>query len=168
MRTLTISAALNEALREEMTRDDSVIVIGEDISAYGGTFDVTKGLIDDFGRDRVFGTAISEAAIVGAGVGSALAGMRPVVEIMFPDFALVAADQLFNQIAKARHMYGGKTDLPLVARTRIATGCGYGGQHSMDPVALTGVRCYRNLRGGFHVSGGSGKPAKKCRQNRAQ
>lgn len=81
-------------------------------------------------------TPISEGGFSGVGLGAAMAGMRPVIEIMFPDFTLVAADQICNQIGKARHMYGATTDLPLVLRTRVATGCGYGGQHSMDPIAL--------------------------------
>ena len=86
--------------------------------------------------DRVLNTPISEAGFTGLGLGAAMSGMKTVVEIMFPDFTLVAADQVFNQIGKARHMYGNTTDIPLVLRTRIAVGCGYGGQHSMDPVGL--------------------------------
>ena len=128
VRTLTISAALNEALREEMTRDDSVIVVGEDIAAYGGTFDVTKGLVDEFGRDRIYGTAISEAAIVGAGVGAALAGMRPVVEIMFNDFLTCGMDQLINNAAVLTYSFDGQLKMPLVIRT--TTGTHGGSQHS--------------------------------------
>jgi 2-oxoisovalerate dehydrogenase E1 component len=116
--------------------DQTVVVFGEEIANFGGgAYGATKGLPGRFPR-RVVNTPISEAGFVGLTCGAAMTGLKPIVEIMFPDFSLVAADQLFNQIAKARHMYGGKTDLPLVARTRIATGCGYGGQHSMDPVAL--------------------------------
>ncbi|MHB9035430.1 MAG: dehydrogenase E1 component subunit alpha/beta [Armatimonadota bacterium] len=117
-------------------KDDSVFVLGEEVANFGGgAYGATKGLPTKY-PDRVINTPISEAGFVGMGCGAALAGMKPIVEIMFGDFALVAADQLFSQIAKTRHMYGGKTDVPLVARTRAAAGCGYGGQHSMDPVAL--------------------------------
>jgi len=96
---------------------------------------VTKGLPQKY-PDQVINTPISEAGFTGLALGAAVSGMQPIVEIMYPDFSMVAADQLFNQIAKARHMYGGTTDIPLVARTRIATGCGYGAQHSMSPVGL--------------------------------
>lgn len=119
-----------------LERDERTVVLGEEIASFGGgAYGATKGLPKRY-PTRVLNTPISEAGFIGLGLGAAMSGMRPVIEIMFPDFALVAADQLFNQIAKARHMYGGTTDLPLVVRTRIATGCGYGGQHSMDPVGL--------------------------------
>ncbi len=133
---ITYSAAIAGVTGRWMERDDSVVVIGEEVASFGGgAYGATKGLPKRF-PDRVRNTPISEAGFAGLALGASMCGMRPVVEIMFPDFALVAADQLFNQIAKARHMYGGTTDVSLVARTRIATGCGYGGQHSMDPVAL--------------------------------
>ena len=119
-----------------MEKDRTVIEFGEEIANFGGgPYGATKGLKTKY-PDRVINTPISEAGFVGLAFGAAISGLKPVVEIMFPDFSLVAADQLFNQIAKARHMYGGKTDIPLVGRTRIAVGCGYGGQHSMDPVGL--------------------------------
>ena len=119
-----------------MEKDDKVVVFGEEIANFGGgAYGATKELPSRY-PDRIINTPISEAGFVGLTCGVAISGMRPIVEIMFPDFTLVAADQAFNQIAKARHMYGGTTDLPLVARTRIATGCGYGGQHSMDPIGL--------------------------------
>jgi 2-oxoisovalerate dehydrogenase E1 component len=109
------------------------VELGEEIANFGGgAYGATRGLPQRF-PGRVLNTPISEGGFVGLACGAAMRGMPVIVEIMFPDFSLVAADQLFNQIAKARHMYGGSTDLPLVARTRIATGCGYGGQHSMDP-----------------------------------
>ena len=112
------------------------IVLGEEIANFGGgAYGATKGLPDIY-PDRVLNTPISEAGFTGLGLGAAMSGMKTIVEIMFPDFTLVAADQVFNQIAKARHMYGNTTDIPLVLRTRIAVGCGYGGQHSMDPVGL--------------------------------
>ena len=119
-----------------MEKDATVIELGEEVANFGGgAYGATKGLPEKF-PGRIVNTPISEAGFVGLGCGASMAGLKPIVEIMFPDFSLVAADQLFNQIAKARHMYGGKTDLPLIGRTRIATGCGYGGQHSMDPVGL--------------------------------
>ncbi|MFW5842834.1 MAG: alpha-ketoacid dehydrogenase subunit beta, partial [Spirochaetota bacterium] len=119
-----------------MEKDDSVIVLGEEVANFGGgAYAATKGLPQKY-PERVINTPISEAGFSGTGLGAAMSGLKPVVEIMFPDFALVAADQLFNQIGKARHMYGGTTDLPLIVRSRIATGVGYGGQHSMDPVGL--------------------------------
>ena len=119
-----------------MERDPAVVELGEEIANFGGgAYGATRGLPQRFPA-QVVNTPISEAGFVGLACGAAMRGLPVIVEIMFPDFALVAADQLFNQIAKARHMYGGSTDLPLVVRTRIATGCGYGGQHSMDPVGL--------------------------------
>lgn len=119
-----------------LENDPSVIVFGEEVANFGGgAYGATKGLPAKH-PGRVLNTPISEAGFSGVGLGAAMSGLRPVVEIMFPDFTLVAADQIFNQIGKARHMYGGTTDLPLVLRIRIATGCGYGGQHSMDPAGL--------------------------------
>ena len=112
------------------------VELGEEIANFGGgAYGATRGLAQRF-PGRVLNTPISEGGFVGLACGAAMRGLPVIVEIMFPDFSLVAADQLFNQIAKARHMYGGATDLPLVVRTRIATGCGYGGQHSMDPAGL--------------------------------
>ena len=112
------------------------VELGEEIANFGGgAYGATRGLPQRF-PGRVLNTPISEGGFVGLACGAAMRGLPVIVEIMFPDFSLVAADQLFNQIAKARHMYGGSTDLPLVVRTRIATGCGYGGQHSMDPAGL--------------------------------
>lgn len=119
-----------------MGKDQNVVEFGEEVASFGGgAYGATKELPAKYPQ-QVINTPISEAGFVGLTCGAAMSGMRPIVEIMFPDFSLVAADQLFNQIAKARHMYGGTTDLPIVARTRIASGCGYGGQHSMDPVGL--------------------------------
>ncbi len=130
------SDAISAVTGRWMEQDDRVVVVGEEVASFGGgAYGATKGLPKRF-PDRVLNTPISEAGFTGLGLGAAMSGMRPVIEIMFPDFALVAGDQLFNQIAKARHMYGGSTDVPLVIRTRIAIGCGYGGQHSMDPVGL--------------------------------
>src|ERR671935_106153 len=102
MPTITYAQALNEALREEMRVDARVFLMGEDIGHHGGIFRVTKDLIDEFGADRVRDTPISESSFVGLGIGAAMAGMRPVVELLFMDFALVAADQIVNQAAKLR------------------------------------------------------------------
>ncbi len=119
-----------------MEKDKTVYEFGEEIANFGGgAYGATKGLPEKF-PVQIVNTPISEAGFVGIAGGAAMNGLKTISEIMFPDFALVAGDQLFNQIAKARHMYGGSTDLPIIARTRIAIGVGYGGQHSMDPVAL--------------------------------
>ncbi len=120
-----------------LEKDPSVFVLGEEVGHMkGGPYLATQGLAKRF-PGRVLDTPISEAGFTGLAGGAAMHGLKPVVEIMFPDFALVAADQIFNQIGKLRHMYGGKNvEMPLVMRTRIAVGCGYGGQHSMDPTAL--------------------------------
>jgi 2-oxoisovalerate dehydrogenase E1 component len=119
-----------------LEKDDQVFEMGEEVANMGGgAYGATRNLAERF-PERIINTPISECGFTGLALGAAMSGMKPIVEIMFPDFTLVAADQVFNQIAKARHMYGGTTDLPLVLRTRVATGCGYGGQHSMDPVGL--------------------------------
>jgi len=119
-----------------LEKDDRVVVLGEDVANFkGGAYGATKQLPERFPK-RVLNTPISEAGFAGLACGAAMSGLRPVVEIMYPDFTLVAADQLFNQISKLRYMYGNTTDMPLVVRTRVAIGCGYGGQHSMDPAAL--------------------------------
>ena len=135
-REISYSNAIAEVTGRWMERDKQVVIFGEEVASFGGgAYGATKALPAKY-PEQVINTPISEAGFVGLTCGAAMSGMHPIVEIMFPDFSLVAADQLFNQIAKARHMYGGHTDLPLVARTRIAAGCGYGGQHSMDPVGL--------------------------------
>jgi 2-oxoisovalerate dehydrogenase E1 component len=132
---------LNEGLVEAMRRDPRVIVIGEDISggaglgkplegAMGGTFGVTKGLLEEFGSERVRDTPISEAGFVGASVGASLAGLRPVVDLMWASFAPYCFDQIFNQAAKMRYMFGGQTDVPLVLRMAVGAGLRAGGQHS--------------------------------------
>ncbi len=122
-----------------LDREDNAIVFGEEVANLsGGAYGATKGLVERF-PNRVINTPISEGGFSGLGFGAAMLGMRVVVEIMFADFALVAADQLFNQLSKARHMYGDTTDLPIVVRSRIGTGLGYGAQHSMDPVGLYGL-----------------------------
>ena len=129
MREITFVDALNEAHHEEMERDERVIVMGEDVElAY--VFGVSKGLVDKFGKDRVRDTPISELGIVGAGVGAAMAGYRPIVEIMFMDFIMLAMDPLINQAAKLRYMLGGQLSVPLVVRTPGGGGVQYGPTHS--------------------------------------
>jgi pyruvate dehydrogenase E1 component beta subunit len=130
MRTLTYAGALNEALRLEMRRDPAIYIAGEDVGQYGGIFGVTKGLLEEFGDKRVRDTPITESAIVGLAVGVAAAGLRPVVELMFVDFIGVAMDQLYNQAAKMKYMFGGKAKLPLVLRTEGGAGMGAAAQHS--------------------------------------
>ena len=132
MPEITYGQALNDALREEMSRDPQVFVMGEDIGLYGGLFRVTQGLLAEFGPERVRDTAISEAGFLGLGVGAAMMGLRPVVELMFMDFALVAADQIINQAAKMRYMSGGQISVPIVIRSQQGGGRGNGAQHSQS------------------------------------
>ena len=132
MTTLTYAQALNDALREEMRADARVFIMGEDIGHHGGVFRVTKDLLDEFGPARVRDTPISESGFVGLGIGAALAGMRPVVELLFMDFALVAADQIVNQAAKLRYMAGGTVSVPIVIRAQQGGGRGNGAQHSQS------------------------------------
>ena len=127
---LNYKDAIKEALVQEMLRDRRVVLYGEDVAEYGGAFKVTKGLLETFGRDRVFNTPISEACICGTGVGAAMSGLRPVVELMYFDFALMASDQISNQAAKWHYMSGAQTEIPLVIRASAGAGKGYGGQHS--------------------------------------
>jgi pyruvate dehydrogenase E1 component beta subunit len=141
-RTLTYRQAINEALRQEMRRDPTVILMGEDIAgapgrddpemldAWGGVLKVTAGLIREFGPERVRDTPITESAFVGAGVGAAATGLRPVVELMFIGFMGVTLDQITNQAAKMRYMFGGKAKVPLVIRTTIGAGFRAAAQHS--------------------------------------
>jgi 2-oxoisovalerate dehydrogenase E1 component len=124
--------ALREALVEEMARDARVIHYGEDVADYGGAFKLTKGLLETFGRERVFNTPISEAAICGTAVGAAIVGLRPVVELMYMDFALMSSDQIANQAAKWHYMSGAQVEVPLVIRASVGAGKGYGGQHSQS------------------------------------
>ena len=136
MPELTYAEAIREALREEMIRDERVFLFGEDIGRYGGAFGVTFGLLDEFGPERIRETPISEAAIVGAATGAALAGMRPVAELMFMDFVLLTMEQLVNQAAKARYMFGGKAQVPLVIRMAGGSGSGAAAQHSQSLESL--------------------------------
>ena len=141
-RTATFREAVNEALRLEMERDPDVVLMGEDVAggatiegferedAWGGVLGVTKGLVQRFGRERVLDTPISESGFIGAAVGAAATGLRPVAELMFVDFFGVCMDQIFNQGAKLRYMFGGKARVPVVIRTMIGAGFRAAGQHS--------------------------------------
>ena len=132
MREITYRQALQEALREEMQRDEAVFLLGEDIAEFGGSYKVTAGLLDEFGAERVRNTPISEAAIVGAALGAALVGMRPVAELMYVDFCAIAMDQIVNQVAKVRYMFGGKAKASLVIRTQGGAGRSSAAQHAQS------------------------------------
>lgn len=132
MREITYSQAVKEAMSQEMRRDNDVFLMGEDVGVYGGAFGVSVGMVDEFGEDRVRDTPISEAAIVGAGAGAAVTGMRPIVEIMFSDFTTIGMDALVNQAAKMRYMFGGKAKVPMVLRTPGGSGTGAAAQHSQS------------------------------------
>ncbi|HIJ64838.1 MAG TPA: alpha-ketoacid dehydrogenase subunit beta [Candidatus Hydrogenedentes bacterium] len=132
MAQLTYREAIAQAIIEEMARDPRVILLGEDVGKFGGAMAATKGVYDAFGQERVIDTPISEAAIIGAGLGAALTGMRPVVEIMFIDFTACCMDQIANQVAKARYMLGGQVTVPLVIRTQGGAGKSYAAQHSQS------------------------------------
>jgi len=129
---ITIRQALNEVLREEMRRDETVIIMGCDIGIRGNSFGVTRGLIEEFGSERVRDTPISEAAIVGACLGAAATGLRPIGEILFSDWITIGMDQIVNQIAKIRYMFGGKIEVPLVIRAPVGAGGGQAAQHSQS------------------------------------
>ena len=133
---ITYRDAIREALAEEMARDSRVVFYGEDVAEYGGAFKLSKGLLEAFGRERVFNTPISEAAICGTAVGAAIVGLRPVVELMYMDFALMASDQIANQAAKWHYMSGAQVEVPLVIRASVGAGKGYGGQHSQSLESL--------------------------------
>jgi pyruvate dehydrogenase E1 component beta subunit len=128
--------ALNEALKEEMARDDKVFIMGEGIAERGGSYKVTVGLLEQFGGKRVFDTPLSENGFTGAGIGAALTGMRPVVEILFIDFTMLILDQIVNQAAKFRFMSGNTARVPLVLRTQGGVGNGLAAQHSQSLEAL--------------------------------
>lgn len=130
--TTTYRDALRLALSEAMRADETVIVLGEEVGRYGGAYGVTRDLIESFGADRVIDTPISEAAIVGAAVGAAMTGLRPVAELMYVDFIGMTMDQLANQAAKIRYMFGGQIGVPMVLRTQGGTGRSAGAQHSQS------------------------------------
>ncbi len=138
--------AILEAMSQEMRRDPRVVVIGEDIiggtggageeEAWGGPFGTTRGMVAEFGRDRVLDTPITESAFIGASAGAALTGLRPIAELMFADFLGVCFDQIYNQTAKFRYMFGGKATTPLVIRTRYGAGIRAASQHSQSPHSI--------------------------------
>ena len=132
MREISYLEAVTEALREALAADERVYLIGEDIGVYGGGFGATKGLEEEFGAERVRSTPISESAIAGVAVGSAMTGLRPVMELQFSDFITVAMDQLVNQAAKIHYMYNGQAKVPLVMRTAGGSGTGAAAQHSQS------------------------------------
>ncbi|ELY60164.1 transketolase [Natronococcus amylolyticus DSM 10524] len=128
--TMTVREAVRQALREELERDEDVYVMGEDVGLFGGVLEVTSGLYDEFGGERVRDTPISEAGFMGAATGAAATGTRPVVELMFSDFAGVSMEQIMNQMAKMRYMFGGKAEMPVTVRTTEGGGMGAASQHS--------------------------------------
>jgi pyruvate/2-oxoglutarate/acetoin dehydrogenase E1 component len=129
---ITYSEAIREALAEEMRRDKNVFLLGEDVGVYGGAFGVTKGLLNEFGPNRIIDAPISESAITGSVIGSAICGMRPVAEIMFMDFITVAMDQIVNHAAKLSYIYAGQVKVPIVIRTPAGAKGGYGASHSQN------------------------------------
>lgn len=132
MRTITFQEAIREAMSQKMRSDKRTFILGEDIGIYGGAFGVTNGMLEEFGPDRVRITPISESAITGCAVGAAMTGMRPILEIQFSDFITIATDQLVNQAAKLRYMFGGKGKVPMVLRTPAGSGVGLAAQHSQS------------------------------------
>jgi pyruvate dehydrogenase E1 component beta subunit len=137
-RQLTLAQAINEAIREEMRRDPKIILIGEDVGKPGGVYKITEGLYNEFGGDRVMDSPISEAGIAGIGVGAAMTGLRPMVEIMFGDFMTLAMDQIVNQAAKVQYKSGGKLREPMVFRTTMGAGRRAAAQHSQTLYAWFG------------------------------
>ena len=131
-RTITYREAVAEAIAEEMAQDPRVFIMGEDVGLHGGAFGATKGLFEEFGPGRVKDTPLTESAIVGAGVGAALTGMRPIVEIMYIDFMCMAMDSIVNQAAKVKYMFGGHVRVPLTIRTAFGAGRGNAAQHSQS------------------------------------
>lgn len=132
MREITYAEAIREAMSQRMRADEDVFILGEDIGIYGGAFGVTNGMIEEFGPERVRITPISEAAISGCAVGAAMMGMRPILEIQFSDFVMIAMDNIVNQAAKMRYMFGGKAQVPTVIRLPGGSGAGFAAQHSQS------------------------------------
>src|SRR4030043_546503 len=132
MRELTYVQAIHEALKQNLEKDKRVFLMGEDIGKYGGVFQVTAGLLEKFGPERVIDTPISESGFVGAAIGAAMTGMRPVVEIMFIDFTTCAMDMIVNQMAKIHYMFGGRGKVPMVLRTNLGAGRGAAAQPSQS------------------------------------
>lgn len=132
MREITYLEAVREAMQEEFRMNPDVFLMGEDIGVYGGAFGVTRGMIEEFGPERIRNTPISESAIAGAAVGAAMTGLRPIIELQFSDFITIATDQIINQAAKNRYMFGGKGKVPMVLRTPSGSGTGAAAQHSQS------------------------------------
>jgi len=132
----TYAQAIRDVIAEEMRKDSGVFVMGEDVEKLGGIFGCTRGLVDEFGPDRIRNTPISEAGFIGAGLGAACTGMRPVVELMYMDFTFVAMDQILNQVAKTRYVFGGKAKIPLVIRGQQGVGGGNAATHSQSVESL--------------------------------
>lgn len=132
----TYAQAINDALSEEMRRDPEVFMLGEDIGVYGGAFGVSRGMLEEFGPERIMDTPIAEQAIIGAAIGAAMTGMRPVAELMFSDFLCVCFDELVNEAPKTRFMFGGKASVPLVVRAPSGSGTGAAAQHSQSLEAV--------------------------------
>jgi len=135
-REITYLEAVREAMVQEMRRDPEVFLMGEDVGVYGGAFGVSRGMLEEFGPERVRETPISEAAIAGAATGAALMGMRPIAEIMFMDFITISMNQLVNQAAKIRFMFGGRASIPMVVRAPAGSGTGAAAQHCQSLEAL--------------------------------
>ncbi|MCL5073339.1 MAG: alpha-ketoacid dehydrogenase subunit beta [Actinobacteria bacterium] len=136
MREKTYAEAIREALFEEMNKDDRIIIMGEDVGLQGGVFGATRGLFEQFGSERVRETPISEGSFVGCAIGAAVTGLKPVVEIMYIDFITLALDQIINQAAKIKYMFGGKAKVPIIVRTQGGGGRGNAGQHSQSLESL--------------------------------
>lgn len=136
MRVISYAKAIREALAEELENDPTVFIMGQDVGAYGGAFGVTKGLQERFGKRRVFDTPISENFLAGGGVGAALTGLRPVVELQYADFIEIAMDEVYNKAAKWRYMHGGLFEVPLVIRAPSGAANGAGPEHSQCPESL--------------------------------
>ena len=136
MAEITYAQAINDAISEEMRRDPDVFMMGEDIGEYCGAFGVSRGMLEEFGPERIMDTPIAEQGFVGAGIGAAMTGMRPIVELMFSDFLSVCYDELINEAPKLRTMFGGKVKIPLVMRTPSGSGTGAAAQHSQSLEAV--------------------------------
>src|SRR5664280_526332 len=136
MPQMSYARAINRAMAEELERDPTVFVMGQDVGAFGGAFGLTRGLQERFGAKRVFDTPISENFLAGGGVGAALTGLRPIVELQYADFIAVAMDEIYNKAAKWRYMHGGQFTVPLVIRAPEGAVNGAGAEHSQSPEGL--------------------------------
>ena len=131
----TFSGVLREVLKEVMRKDDTIFIMGEDVGIYGGIYNVTRGLYNEFGSNRVIDTPMCEATILGAGIGAAISGLRPIVEIMYADFLAIAMDQIVNNAAKIFFLSGGKIKVPMVIRANYGTGSSEGAHHTQSTEA---------------------------------